>query len=65
MRTAQTKQQPLDFLKLRAHDIHWRILLALAQSDRMVAELVKQIKQPHIVIWYHLKLLRQSPPGKL
>jgi ArsR family transcriptional regulator, arsenate/arsenite/antimonite-responsive transcriptional repressor / arsenate reductase (thioredoxin) len=60
MRTAQTKQQTLDFLKLLAHDIRWRILLSLAQSDRKVEELVKQIKQPHNVISYHLKLLRRK-----
>jgi ArsR family transcriptional regulator, arsenate/arsenite/antimonite-responsive transcriptional repressor / arsenate reductase (thioredoxin) len=60
MRIAQTKQQPLDFLKLLAHDIRWRILLALAQSDRKVEELVKQIKEPHNVISYHLKLLRRK-----
>ncbi len=60
MRTAQIKQQPLDFLNLRAHDIRWRILLNLAQSDRKVEELVKQIKQPHNLISYHLKLLRRK-----
>lgn len=60
MRTTQLKQQPLDFLKLLAHDIRWRILLALSQSDRKVEELVKQIKQPHNLISYHLKLLRNK-----
>jgi ArsR family transcriptional regulator, arsenate/arsenite/antimonite-responsive transcriptional repressor / arsenate reductase (thioredoxin) len=60
MRSAQTKQQPLDFLKLLAHDIRWRILLALSRSDRKVEELVKQLKQPHNLISYHLKLLRHQ-----
>jgi protein-tyrosine-phosphatase len=60
MRTAQTQQQPLEFLELLAHDIRWRILLALSQSDRKVEELVKQIKQPHNLISYHLKLLRRK-----
>lgn len=60
MRIAQTKQQPLEFLKLLAHDIRWRILLSLAQSDRKVEELVKQIQEPHNVISYHLKLLRRK-----
>jgi ArsR family transcriptional regulator, arsenate/arsenite/antimonite-responsive transcriptional repressor / arsenate reductase (thioredoxin) len=58
MRAAQAKTQPLDFLKLLAHDIRWRILLALARSDHRVEELVKQIKQPHNLISYHLKRLR-------
>ena len=52
--------QPLDFLKLLAHDIRWRILLALSRSDRKVEELVKQLKQPHNLISYHLKLLRDK-----
>src|SRR5688572_17542862 len=58
MRAAQTTTQPLDFLKLLAHDIRWRILLALSRSDYRVEELVKQIKQPHNLISYHLKRLR-------
>ena len=58
MRTVQARNQPLDFLKLLAHDIRWRILLALSRSDHRVEELVKQIKQPHNLISYHLKRLR-------
>jgi len=58
MRLAQTTPQPLAFLKLLAHDIRWRILLALAGSDFRVEELVKQIKQPPNLISYHLKRLR-------
>lgn len=58
MRLAQVTPQPLVFLKLLAHDIRWRILLALAQSDFRVEELVKQIKQPPNLISYHLKRLR-------
>jgi protein-tyrosine-phosphatase len=58
MRAAQTKTLPLPFLKLLAHDIRWRILLALSRSDHRVEELVKQIKQPHNLISYHLKRLR-------
>jgi ArsR family transcriptional regulator, arsenate/arsenite/antimonite-responsive transcriptional repressor / arsenate reductase (thioredoxin) len=58
MRAIQTKTQPLDFLKLLAHDIRWQILLALSRSDRRVEELVKQIEQPHNLISYHLKRLR-------
>jgi DNA-binding transcriptional ArsR family regulator len=58
MSIAQSKLQPLEFIKLLAHDIRWRILLTLARSDHRVEELVKQIKQPHNLISYHLKRLR-------
>ena len=58
MRAIQTKTLPLEFLKLLAHDIRWRILLALSRSDRRVEELVKQTKQPHNLVSYHLKRLR-------
>ena len=50
--------QPLVFLKLLAHDIRWRILLALVKSDYRVNELVRLIKQPPNLISYHLKRLR-------
>jgi protein-tyrosine-phosphatase len=58
MRTVHATPQPLDFLKLLAHDIRWRILVALSRSDHRVEELVKQIKQPHNLLSYHLKRLR-------
>jgi len=58
MKVAKTKTLPLQFLKLLAHDIRLRILLALSRSDHRVEELVKQIKQPHNLISYHLKRLR-------
>lgn len=58
MRTAQTITPTLDFLKLLAHDIRWQILLTLSGSDRRVEELVKQIKQPHNLVSYHLKRLK-------
>jgi ArsR family transcriptional regulator, arsenate/arsenite/antimonite-responsive transcriptional repressor / arsenate reductase (thioredoxin) len=58
MRAAQTRTQPLEFLKLLAHEIRWRILLALSRSDYRVEELVKQVKHPHNLVSYHLKRLR-------
>jgi protein-tyrosine-phosphatase len=58
MRVTQTTTRPLEFLKLLAHDIRWRILLALSRSDHRVEELVRKIKQPHNLISYHLKRLR-------
>jgi protein-tyrosine-phosphatase len=58
MRTITVSPQPLVFLKLLAHDIRWRILLALVKSDYRVNELVRLIKQPPNLISYHLKRLR-------
>ena len=60
MRAVQAKTQPLDFLKLLAHDIRWRILLALSHSDYRVEELVKRVKHPHNLVSYHLKRLRSK-----
>jgi ArsR family transcriptional regulator, arsenate/arsenite/antimonite-responsive transcriptional repressor / arsenate reductase (thioredoxin) len=58
MELAQARPQPLEFLKLLAHDIRWQILMALARSDFRVEELVKRIQQPHNLISYHLRQLR-------
>lgn len=58
MQAAQITTQPLEFFKLLAHDIRWQILIDLSRSDHRVEELVKQIKQPHNLISYHLKRLR-------
>lgn len=58
MRAIQAQTRPLDFLKLLAHDIRWRILLALSRGDYRVEELVKQVKHPHNLVSYHLKRLR-------
>ncbi len=60
MRSAQAATQPLDFLKLLAHHIRWRILLALSRSDYRVDELVEQVKQPYNLVSYHLKRLRSQ-----
>lgn len=58
MKLVRATPQPLEFLKLLAHDIRWRILLALSRSDYRVEELVNQIRQPQNLISYHLKRLR-------
>jgi ArsR family transcriptional regulator, arsenate/arsenite/antimonite-responsive transcriptional repressor / arsenate reductase (thioredoxin) len=58
MRLTHAAAQPLAFLKLLAHDIRWRILVALVKSDYRVNELVELIKQPPNLISYHLKRLR-------
>lgn len=58
MELAHAAPQSLAFLKLLAHDIRWRILLALATSDFRVEELVALVKQPPNLVSYHLKRLR-------
>jgi protein-tyrosine-phosphatase len=58
MRQSKIIAQPLEFLKLLAHDIRWQILLALSRSDFRVEELVRQIKKPPNLISYHLKRFR-------
>ena len=46
-------------LKLLAHDLRWRLLTALARSDRRVAELVHMLRQPANLVSYHLQRLRE------
>jgi thioredoxin type arsenate reductase len=55
-----TATQSLDFLKLLAHDLRWRLLLALAYSDYRVQELVSQLNQPANLVSYHLRKLREQ-----
>lgn len=55
-----TAMQPLDFLKLLAHDLRWRLLIALAHSDYRVQELVSQLDQPANLVSYHLRKLREQ-----
>jgi protein-tyrosine-phosphatase/DNA-binding transcriptional ArsR family regulator len=47
-----------DFLKLLAHDVRWRLVSALAESDRRVQELVALLGRPQNLISYHLRQLR-------
>ena len=58
MKAIERNVQPLEFLKLLAHDIRWRVLQALSHSDYRVEELVEQIRQPHNLVSYHLKRLK-------
>jgi ArsR family transcriptional regulator, arsenate/arsenite/antimonite-responsive transcriptional repressor / arsenate reductase (thioredoxin) len=55
-----TATQPLDFLKLLAHDLRWRLLVNLAYSDYRVQELVSLINQPANLVSYHLRKLREQ-----
>lgn len=48
----------LDFLKLLAHPIRWRVLLTLVRTDCRVQELVDTLKQPQNLVSYHLRRLR-------
>ena len=50
----------LDFLKMLAHDVRWHLVLALAESDRRVQELVERLQRPQNLISYHLRLLRDG-----
>jgi ArsR family transcriptional regulator, arsenate/arsenite/antimonite-responsive transcriptional repressor / arsenate reductase (thioredoxin) len=48
---------PPVLLSLLAHRLRWKIVMALAQSDRRVQELVQFLKQPPNLVSYHLKRL--------
>ena len=51
--------QPLNFLKLLAHDLRWNLLVKLSYSDYRVGELVKLLNQPPNLVSYHLRRLRE------
>ena len=52
--------QPPHFLKLLAHEVRWKMLVALARSDYRVQELVHLIQQPQNLVSYHLGRLRSQ-----
>jgi protein-tyrosine-phosphatase/DNA-binding transcriptional ArsR family regulator len=47
------------FLKLLADEQRWKLLEALAVSDRRVQELVEVLRQPQNLVSYHLRKLRE------
>ncbi|HWM92845.1 MAG TPA: metalloregulator ArsR/SmtB family transcription factor [Thermoanaerobaculia bacterium] len=47
------------FLKILAHEQRWKLLEALAFSDRRVQELVGTVQQPQNLVSYHLRKLRE------
>jgi protein-tyrosine-phosphatase len=55
-----TTTSPPDFLKLLAHELRWQMVLALAESDRRVQELVDLVARPMNLVSYHLRLLRSA-----
>lgn len=58
--TTATLVYPPSFLKLLAHDLRWRLVEALARSDRRVQELVALVGEPHNLVSYHLRRLRDQ-----
>jgi ArsR family transcriptional regulator, arsenate/arsenite/antimonite-responsive transcriptional repressor / arsenate reductase (thioredoxin) len=48
------------FLKLLGHELRWQLLSALARSDRRVQELVSLVGEPHNLVSYHLRRLRDQ-----
>jgi ArsR family transcriptional regulator, arsenate/arsenite/antimonite-responsive transcriptional repressor / arsenate reductase (thioredoxin) len=51
---------PPAFIRLAAHQLRWRLLSALAESDYRVRELVARVGEPQNLVSYHLKLLRDG-----
>jgi protein-tyrosine-phosphatase len=60
MDTEITSVKSLNFLKLLAHDVRWKILSTLARSDYCVQELVRLLEQPQNLVSYHLRRLREQ-----
>lgn len=58
--TAAALIYPPSFLKLLAHELRWRLVEALARSDRRVQELVAHVGEPHNLVSYHLRCLRDQ-----
>lgn len=55
-----THSQPPRVLRLAAHPLRWRLLRALAHSDRQVRELCALTGQPQSLVSYHLGLLHKD-----
>jgi thioredoxin type arsenate reductase len=55
-----TLPYPPSFLKLLAHELRWRLVEALARSDHRVQELVTLVDEPHNLVSYHLRRLRDQ-----
>jgi len=48
------------FLRAAGHDVRWRLLGELAESDRQVHELTARLGQPQNLVSYHLGQLRSA-----
>jgi len=60
MNTPQPDLAPPDFLQLAGHPLRWRLLAALARSDRVVHELTAAVGEPQNLVSYHLGKLRKG-----
>ena len=49
-----------EFVRLVAHPVRWRLVQALAESDRAVWELTQLVDEPQSLVSYHLRLLRDG-----
>jgi ArsR family transcriptional regulator, arsenate/arsenite/antimonite-responsive transcriptional repressor / arsenate reductase (thioredoxin) len=58
--SASFDREPLDDLKLLAHDVRWKLICYLARSDYRVHELGDLIREPMNLVSYHLKKLRMA-----
>jgi len=52
--------EPNAFVRLVAHPVRWRLLEALAHSDRAVWELTQLLDEPQNLVSYHLRQLRDG-----
>ena len=55
-----TSESVLDFLKLLAHDLRWKILTLLARSDYNGQEFMRLLGQPQNLVSYHLRKLHEQ-----
>jgi ArsR family transcriptional regulator, arsenate/arsenite/antimonite-responsive transcriptional repressor / arsenate reductase (thioredoxin) len=56
--TSGSQLAPPSFLPLAGHPVRWRLLRALAHSDRRVGELCSLLELPQSLVSYHLGRLR-------
>jgi protein-tyrosine-phosphatase/DNA-binding transcriptional ArsR family regulator len=60
MAATDVRDTPPAFLRLVAHPVRWRLLTALARSDRAVRELTDMLDEPQSLVSYHLRALRKE-----
>src|ERR1700676_3017139 len=58
MNASISSTNSLAFLKVLAHDVRWNILTLLTSSDYCVQDIARQLMQPHNLVSYLLKQLR-------
>lgn len=60
MRTQSMPSEPPALLKILAHGHRWKLVRALAGSDRRVSELVTFLGEPQNLVSYHLRQLKDA-----